>query len=265
MLPDTLPIEYKYPDRPDLTIYAVGDVHIGSQQFRESLWQDFVKRVTAEENSRIVIVGDLIDNVTRSSVGSVFESTIRPSEQKKLAANYLAPLREKILCAVPGNHEARSGKDSDDSPLYDILAKIDLEDVFRENEAFVKICMGKQNGDGAKNPTYTIHASHGAGGGALTGGTVNRKERFAYTLEGIDVFFTGHDHKPFSTFPCRRVFDAHNMKIKEKPCVVLSCTSWLAYGGYSAQKMLPPTSFAPNAVILKGMRKEIEYRANLVF
>ena len=79
------------------------------------------------------------------------------------------------------------------------------------------------------------------------------------------MFFTGHDHKPFSTFPCRRVFDAHNMKIKEKPCVVLSCTSWLTYGGYSAQKMLPPTSFAPNAVILKGMRKEIEYSANLVF
>ena len=43
-----------------------------------------------------------------------------------------------------------------------------------------------------------------------------------------------------------------------KPFKVISATSWLAYGGYAAQKMLTPSSFAPQVMTLKGDRKEIK-------
>ena len=81
----------------------------------------------------------------------------------------LKPLRDRILCAVPGNHEGRSGKDADDCPIYDIMCKLDLEDFYRENIAFVKIGIGNPKGDGERNPTYALAIMHGAGGGIPPG------------------------------------------------------------------------------------------------
>ena len=102
-----------------------------------------MQKILQEKNSYICLMGDLMNNATRSSVSNVFDDIMRPREQKRYLANALAPLSERILCAVSGNHEARSGKDADDSPMFDIMAKLDLEDLFRENAAFIKLGLGQ--------------------------------------------------------------------------------------------------------------------------
>jgi len=173
-------------------------------------------------------------------------------------AEMLAPLRERILCAVPGNHERRSGKDADDDPVYDIMCKLDLEDLYRENIAFLKIQRGDIYKDGECNPTYMIVVTHGSGGGLLTGGAVNRAERFGYAIDGADVLILGHTHKPFTTQPGKIKIDPYNNKVSIKPFKVVSASSWLNYGGYAAQKNLLPTSFAPQIIKLSGNRKEIK-------
>jgi hypothetical protein len=72
----------------------------------------------------------------------------------------LEPLRDRIICGVSGNHERRSVKDCDDDPAYDIMCKLDIEDKYRENIAFVKIQFGRQDANGQKNPTYKIAVTH---------------------------------------------------------------------------------------------------------
>lgn len=257
MLHDFEMITHEFPNRDDITIIPISDVHLGAREHRSQDWIDFCTRVATHPNVYVMLGGDLINNATRSSVSNVFDDTMRPSEQKKLMAKMLEPIRDKILCCVSGNHERRSGKDVDDDPTYDIMCKLDLEHLYRENMVFVKIRIGNPCLSGMTNPTYSIVVTHGAGGGIYTGAAVNRNERFGYVIDGMDCLIVGHTHKPTISQPSKIFIDTHNNKISMKPFKVISATSWLDYGGYAAQKMLLPTSHALQTVTLRGKRKEI--------
>lgn len=258
MLSDFEIITHHFPKNYDITIFPISDVHLGASEHMEKEWSEFCRKIEDTPNAYIILGGDLINNATRNSVSNVFEETMRPREQKKVIAEMLMPLRDRILCSVSGNHERRSGKDADDDPTYDIMCKLDLEHLYRENMAFVKIRIGKKDADGLRNPTYMLTVTHGAGGGMLTGGAVNRNERFGYVIDGMDCLVVGHTHKPFVTQPSKIKIDPYNNKVDIKPFKVVSSSSWLNYGGYAAQKMLLPSSHAPQTITLCGNRKDIK-------
>lgn len=257
MLSDFELIKHKMPSNNNITIIPIADVHLGAAEHMQNEWKDFCDTILQEPNTFLILGGDLINNATRSSVSNVFEDTIRPREQKKVITEMLEPLKGRILCSVSGNHERRSTKDADDDPSYDIMCKLDLESIYRENIAFVKIQFGDQKANGLKNPTYVLAVTHGSGGGIYTGGAVNRNERFAYVVDGIDCLISGHTHKPFVTQPAKIKIDPFNNKISVKPFKVVCATSWLNYGGYAAQKMLLPSSHALQRLTLCGDRKEL--------
>lgn len=258
MISDFTIITKHFPDNKDIVLIPISDVHLGAAEHMEAAWREFRTAVQNEENTYIVLLGDLINNATRSSVSNIFEETMRPSLQKKVMAEMLMPLRDKILCAVPGNHEARSGKDADDDPVYDIMCKLDLEDLYRENIAFLKIQIGNLTSNGTRNPTYTFAITHGSGGGIFTGGAVNRAERFAMAIDGVDGIITGHTHKPFVSHPGKIKVDTNNNKVSVKPFHVITCSSWLFWGGYAARKMLPPSTHIPQKILLSGKSKDIK-------
>lgn len=257
MLPDFELIIHEFPANDDLTIFPISDVHLGAPEHMQRTWELFCQQVLSSPNNYITLGGDLINNATRSSVSNIFAETMRPSEQKKLMAKMLEPLRDRIIAITPGNHERRSQKDADDDPTYDIACKLDIEDRYRENIAFVKLRIGKPDGDGKRNPTYTLALTHGAGGGIYTGAAVNRNERFGYVLDGVDILIVGHSHKPFVTQPGKILVDTNNNKVSIKPFKVVTSTSWLEYGGYAAQKMLLPATHALQTITLCGNRKDI--------
>lgn len=259
ILPDSLIITRKFPDRQDLTIYAIADVHLGAKECKEQEFMKFLEMVKNTPNVYLILAGDLINNATKSSVSNVFDDIYRPSEQKKMMAKLLEPVKDRILCAIPGNHEDRSGKDVDDDPLYDIMAKLDIEDRYRKNMAILKIQMGNnQKSHNGTNPTYVFAIVHGTGGGALTGAGVNRAERFAYAFDGIDALITGHTHRPLNTVPSKLRVDPRQNVVKEVPFDVIVATSWLGYSGYAAKKMLTPTSRVLQKITVHGKKKEIE-------
>lgn len=256
-------IQHQFYGGHDITIIPISDVHLGSPGCMEQEFIKFIQKVAETPNVYLTLGGDLIDNGTRSSVTNPFRATMPPSQQKKEMANILAPVRDRIICLIPGNHERRSGKDADDDPVYDIAAKLDIEHLYRENICFVKIQMGvAETKNGHKNngkfrPTYVLAVTHGAGGGILTGGAVNRNERFGYVLDNVDALIVGHTHKPFSTQPGKIFVDTKNNLVSVKPFRVISSTSWLEYGGYAAQKMLLPTTHCLQTLTLCGNRKEM--------
>ena len=261
MLSDFDMIIHNYQMNKDMLIIPVSDVHLGSKEHLQSQWKKFCEDVLKRDNVYITLGGDVINNCTRSSVSNIFEETMRPAEQKRVMAEMLRPLAEagRIICAVRGNHEKRSGKDADDDPMYDIMAKLDLEDIYRENIAFVKICMGDKSADGIRNPTYCLAVTHGAGGGIYTGAAVNRNERFATIIDGLDVLIVGHTHKGAITKPQKIFIDKLNNKVSYKQYVVVSSVPWLQYGGYAlAKMMLPATSGEPQTIKLCRNQKRIE-------
>ena len=259
MLNDFELIQHRFPT--GITIYPIGDVHLGAIEHAEKEWQTFCRSIADDPNKKIVIVGDLMNNATRSGVSNVFEETLRPREQKKRMVEYLDPLRYSILCAVSGNHERRSGKDADNDPMYDIMTKLDLEDLYRQNCAFMKIQCGASP-DGRPYSTYTFAVTHGAGGGIYTGATVNRNERFGNIIEGLDCLVVGHSHKGTVSKPSKIVIDPQNGIVTMKHYTVVSSVAWLNFGGYAMQKMLLPSQVAqPQQIILDGKRrKNLEVR-----
>jgi hypothetical protein len=60
------------------------------------------------------------------------------------------------------------------------------------------------------------------------------------------------------TQPSKIFVDTHNNKVSFKPFKVVSSTAWLDFGGYAAQKMLLPSSHAPQVITLCGNKKEIK-------
>lgn len=253
-------IIHRLPECKEARLYIIGDLHVGAIEANVKGWEDFCQKILQEKNAYICIIGDMMNNATRSSVSNVFEDTMRPREQKNYLMGALKCLTERVLCIVPGNHENRSGKDADDEPLYDVACKLDLEDIYRPNAAFLKVCFGSRNaGRDNEKPlqVYTVCCTHGAGGGIYTGAAVNRNERMAMFVNA-DILAVGHTHKGAITKPSRIEIDPYTNSVKLKTTTVISACSWLSYGGYAMRKMLLPSSAQdpenPQTLLLGGTR-----------
>lgn len=257
MISDFHIIQKRITKKADITIYPIADIHLGAAEHNESAWREFRTKIMKEENSYIILGGDLINNGIKSSVSNVYDETMRPREQKKLLVEMLSPLQDKILCAVSGNHERRSSREVDDDIIYDVMCKLDIEELYRENLAFLKIQFGTARSDGKVNPTYVICTTHGTGSGIMTGASVNKAEKFGYVLDGVDALIVGHNHKPWTTQPGKLKVDPHNNLVTVKPFKVLSCSSWLDYGGYAANKNLLPTTRTEQKLILCCKEKKM--------
>jgi len=262
MKPDLEPIIRQQPQE-DLVIIPVYDLHVGSEQFDKEAWETFVQKVREDPAVAIVIGGDCLDNGIKSSVTLPYEQTMRPREQKAYLAETLEPIKSKIFCGVSGNHEQRSTKETDDNPLFDVFCKLDIEDRYRENGAFLFLTFGERkmesgtDSDGKRRPYYCIMVHHGTGGGMYIGSQTYRQERFGNIIDGLDILITGHTHKPI-TFPAAKlVCDPRNKKVSVKEFRCVTANSWLNYGGYPLRKMLAPASRTMTEIRLCGTRKEI--------
>lgn len=230
---------------------------MGAAEFMEREWDAFRRKILDDPNAYITIGGDMINNGIKSSVTNVYEETMRPREQKKLLAEHLEPLRDRIICGVSGNHEGRNDKETDQNPLYDVFCKLNIEELYRENSAYLTLRFGDKKGNSRYNPTYTGCVMHGAGGGMLIGSGANRNERFVAVTEGLDFQITHHTHKPM-IFPVdRQVFDSRNGRVVDRTAWVIVGSAWLRGAGYARRKMLPPTAHCTTTIQFYGKEKEI--------
>ena len=249
-------IEHRF-DKP-IRIYPIADVHLGSIYHRQKEWERFVKELEADEGAYIFLNGDLVNNNIKNAPGSVYEDRIRPMEQKRMMVEYLMPIRDKILCLTSGNHERRSLRETDQDITADIATKLDIEPLYRENAAFVKICIGNRSSGKRICPlqTYVFCVTHGSGGGAYPGGVINKNERFATgAMEGVDCLVVGHTHKGQISRPSKLIVDKNSNAIFLRDMLVLSCVSWQQYGGYAMQKMLQPSATANPQILTLEERK----------
>lgn len=260
MLPEFQMITHEF-NQP-ITIIPISDVHYGALEHCAKEWLEFCKMIDQSPNTYIILGGDLINNNVRTcGFINPYDELIRPRDQKKKMVEFLEPIKDRILCCVSGNHEARSMKDDDVDITYDIMAKLDIEDVYRPNMCFMKVSLGHRKHDNTPIQSYTFAVTHGAGGGIYTGATVNRNERFGNVIEGLDCLIVGHTHKGTVSKPSKIVIDRKNDKVSMQHYTVISMVSWLNYGGYAMKKMLLPSHVADPQKLKLHMnqdRKRIE-------
>lgn len=264
MLPDFEIIQHNLYGGHDIVIYPIADVHLGAPDQMEQEFMQFLDRLKDEPNAYITLGGDLLNVATKASVSNVYRERYMFSEAKKMMAEMLEPVKDKILCAVCGNHERRTMREVDVDPTYDIMVLLGKEHLYRENIAFVTIRTGEPNTangkrrNGIYRPVYNLVVCHGSGGGVLTGSALNRNERFGYVIDGMDALISSHTHKPLTSQPAKLFIDSRNGKVSLRPFKVIVATSWLGYSDYAMQKMMLPASHCLQTLTLCGDHKEIK-------
>jgi hypothetical protein len=238
-------------------VMFLNDIHIGSEGTDIDYVEEKLKREAKKPNLYFGLGGDFIDNGIKSSKAGPYHQTMMPREQKKTAVRLFSHIRDKILYILPGNHEAKSAQEVDDNPAYDIAAKLDLEDVFRESIAIARLDVGKDT-DHNRPWRYYLASVHGAGGGIYTGGAINKTENFLYGFDGIDVLVTGHVHKLAGSRPGKLVVDGPRDRIIQKDMLVMISGAWCDYVAYAAEKMYRPGPRKPARVTFFGDRRDFE-------
>lgn len=228
-------------DETEITVYPIADVHLGAREHNAKAWSKFRERVANEDNSYLILAGDMLNNATRSSVSNVYEEVMPPSEQKKVLYDQLWPLKDKILCGCGGNHELRSVKDVDLDPLYDVFVNLGIQDRYRRYMAFLKVRM--------RYATYSFCVAHGA--------SHTRTKYFSYALENVDFLVTGHVHDPNIAMPQKFSMPHRGTQVVKRDMQRIVVPSWLDAGGYGLGKMYQPVATSkPQAIKLHATTRD---------
>lgn len=241
---------------PEIEIYPIADLHVGSKEFNEPLFQKLSREIMSEPNRFVVLIGDLVDNGIKSSVSSPYEALMQPKEQRQYAAEILHPLKDRILAMTSGNHEYRSAKETDTDPAALIAERLDILHLFKPEIAFLKIDLGNHPSGLVRNPKYCIALTHGCGGGTLLGAGLSKAEPFAIAL-GVDLLITAHTHKPGTAPTVRMECDMQKAIMVRREVRLMVATGWLEYGGYPTRGMMKPVALRPNKAILNGKQHDI--------
>ena len=235
-----------------MEILLAADIHTGSAEFDEKRWELF-EELLKKPNVYVIFAGDQMEYATRQSKSDVYTQTMPPSVQKRWWIDHLRHYRDKVLCIVDGNHEFnRAGKDADDYPLYDIALALGIEDRYRSEAAFVDIGVGDGGHGKGKQVHYVIRVQHQAKN--------NVNHGTADGIEGIDVFVSGHTHKPMDKPLGKLVYDSKNKAVSQRDVENIVCGHFLKFGGYGERGGYRPTATKLYSIILSGKKKSIETR-----
>ena len=249
ILDDFVLITHKFETPPFINIYPLGDVHIGSKECDLELFKQWVETVKNDPFGYAVIIGDMMNMGLRNSRSNVYEENLSPMEQKELCYELLSPIADKILAGCSGNHEYRAVKEVGMNPLYDVFCRLRIEDRYRENACFLKLTVGK-NG---KNPnTYGVVLTHGI--------SKNKDLTWTYSVDGADVFISGHTHLGTHQ-PCGKIrMDLSHDKVKTVGYQHVVVLPFQRYGGYAIRSKYAPINLDQfQRVQFDGSSKRVGY------
>lgn len=228
MLNDLDVIVKQYPHNLDcLRVYAIGDVHVGAENFNERAVRKKIDIIRNDEFGVVCLCGDLGDYGLKNSKTNVYKATMQPQQQQEYIYELFKPIVDKIVSVVPGNHEERITKEVGLCPLYDLCVRWGIEDVYRENVAILKVLFGSQKGDAQQNCFIGI-TTHGS--------SRNKHHHFVASFDNIDWAIAGHSHTP-SYAPYGKIHvDAINAKAKHTAYKEIVVDANLTPGGYGLKK-----------------------------
>ena len=220
----------------ELCICPIGDLHIGSPHFKEKALLKHLEWIDKNrDNTRIILMGDLAETATKSSVGKgVLEQEYNGQQAMYKAMEYFKPFKGMIDALVSGNHEQR----------VDEHAGIDLTLMFAREMGIADKYMGYQGivKHKVQGSSFLTHVFHGAGGGGTSGGAMNKLEKQA-NIVFANLYLMGHVHRSFAS--SRNFYMP--VVLKNRMSTITQhfvCTGHaLTYdGSYAEMKGLSPTS-----------------------
>lgn len=237
-----------------IEIEIFSDLHLGSKKCDYSAIQQRVERVKNTDNVYAIILGDVLNNSTKTSVGDVYEEELTPMQQVKSSIATFEPIKHKILGICSGNHERRSYKTDGVDLLYFMAAELGLADKYDYCSCLLFIRFGECYK--GRKACYTLYMTHGDGqGGRTIGGKANGLQRRGQVVDA-DIIVTGHTHAPLSFRDCFYRIDYPNSTINKKEQIFVNASATLKYEEYAELYGMKPSSVLSPVIILDGVRKK---------
>lgn len=244
-------------DIEKIELLPLADFHIGDAMSDWKHIRNLLDYIEHTPNCYCVLGGDLMDTAIASSVGDTYAANIAPMEQLAVCVKLFAPIKDKILAVVGGNHENRIYK-SDGIDMTQIMCnQLGISDRYSTTTALLFVRFGKDEAHNhhGRKMMYSIYLTHGSGGGRKEGGKINRLADLA-TIVDADVYITAHTHLPatFKTGYYRT--SAANSSVQYVTKLFVNTASTLDYGGYGDKQGYKPSSKDYPSIILSGTAKK---------
>lgn len=234
-------------DKKNIHLFVIADTHLGLAGSREDYLQTAIDYINNTPNSYILINGDLIDGVNRTSKGDIFRQLYSPDEQVDRVVKMLTPVKDKILAAISGNHEKRA--DGHDY-MREIARRLSVN--HHPIATLLELRVGQKKNN--KPYTYTIYATHGYGGGATKGAKANKLERYSNVIVS-DVLIVSHYHESITANRIFAIPDLYNKRVITKKQKLVLTSAWCDYGDYGMTHGFPPSAIELPELVFYGEEK----------
>lgn len=178
--------EYKF--KKDTNIVILSDWHKGHKNFNKEVLDQFIKYMKLYPNSRILLLGDMLECATKKSIGAgCFEQDMGIQKQLEWLVYTFKPYKDNIDLIVDGNHENRIKNDSDVNILKIFNDNLGI-DSYSGYSGLIQYSIGDQ--------IYSIYGNHGSGSGSTISTAVNSLKKMSNVCLA-NIYVQGHFHKRF--------------------------------------------------------------------
>lgn len=231
----------KYRLQLPLQIFFLGDLHIGAYGSNYEAALAKLEKLM-DERTYLAFLGDLVDMATRNSVANVYEQRLNPQQQLSIAYDLINRYRAKILGIVQGNHDYRVVKEIGFDPIMEVCRMLNVP--YSRSFMIIDLEFNEKK--------YVIAMHHGIAGGRQKTASVRQGELFErFITFGVDLYVTGHTHKPAVVPFKHAAYDRNSGRICEQDGFLLTIPSMLQNELYGLQRMFEPSATLYPIVILR--------------
>lgn len=192
----------------ELRIMCGNDWHVGHPASDLLMIDKFVNEALEnEENTRILLNGDYIENAIIESKGDIYDQTMSPNEQLNYVIEKLKPIAHLVDGVTEGNHDFRTKKATSIDVVQRLVRELDIDE---------SKYLGAHGAVGFAWNTmfYSIEMHHGVGGGSTLAAVENAMKKL--WKSDSDVMYCGHWHKEFIKPIKRFRIDTYKKTVKEE-------------------------------------------------
>ena len=235
----TLTIELS-SDLKEIEVIGLGDVHYGSKEHNAKLFDEIIEKIKTQENLYCILLGDLIECVTKDSVGDLYSQIGTPQTQANYMIEKLKPIKHKILAMTGGNHENRVARTSGFDINYYIAWGLGIEKKYIKDSFVLFVKFGQSRGRVNSKQVFSIFVCHGFGGSIKKSSKLKKLVELKDMVAGCDAYIMGHIHDYICTYEETFMVDIHNCKARSKTSCFVSQGAFLDFGGYGYEKGYKP-------------------------